>query len=480
MTLGVGGVTYAQDLPPDAPAPTDLGFLPVPLGEVQGRTGQAPLTPDYLPGGAEGFEFTGAYVDEAKKITSLRYASGPREMIITMRPSPVEAGNPWSDPFDRTGETVTPETVTLDAGPFAASRPRWWPAPRRCRRSGRPTVRPRSRWPATSRPRISRRWRPPSADGRSEGHDLEPYAHRVRPTLTVSLPSFGEWADGDWSRLVDLAREADAAGVDRVVVPDHVAIGPGAADYPWGRFPRPLEAPWLEPLTVLTAVATATTRVRLSTGILVAPLRPAVLLAKTVATLDALSGGRVDLGVGTGWLRDEFDAAGIDFARRGKLLTDGMAACRALWEGPHASIDRPTVAFDDLTCSPLPVQERLPVLFSGTLHARNVDRIVELGDGSTPIMGASLDDVAGGVARLRAALEGAGRNPARSWSGCRSRWSGRPTGRSTWRPPWPRCPTCWRRGPPRSAPTSAGPAPTSTDTAAGFARLVEVFARHTR
>ena len=90
----------------------------MPLGEVQARTGQAPLTPDYLPGGAEGFEFTGAYVDEAKGITSLRYASGPREMIITMRPSPVEAGNPWSDPFDRTGETVTPETVTLEAGPF--------------------------------------------------------------------------------------------------------------------------------------------------------------------------------------------------------------------------------------------------------------------------------------------------------------------------------------------------------------------------
>ncbi len=64
----------------------------------------------------------------------------------------------------------------------------------------------------------------------------------MRPTLTVSLPSFGEWAGGDWSRLITLGREADEAGVHRVVVPDHVVIGPGVEDYPWGRFPRPFDA----------------------------------------------------------------------------------------------------------------------------------------------------------------------------------------------------------------------------------------------
>ena len=233
----------------------------------------------------------------------------------------------------------------------------------------------------------------------------------MRPTLSVSLPSFGTWADGDWSRLVALGREADEAGVDRIVVPDHVAIGPGAVDYPWGRFPRPLDAPWLEPLTVLTALAGATERVRLSTGILVVPLRPAIVLAKTVATLDVLSGGRVDLGVGTGWLRDELEGAGLDHDRRGQLLTDGIAACRALWAGPHASVDLPTVSFSDLTCSPTPAQDRLPVLFSGTLHRRNVRRIVELGDGWIPIMGATLEDLRTGVDVLRAAMEGAGRDP---------------------------------------------------------------------
>lgn len=238
------------------------------------------------------------------------------------------------------------------------------------------------------------------------------YSRGVRPTLTVSLPSFGDWADGDWSRLITLGREADAAGVDRVVVPDHVVIGPGVEDYSWGAFPRPFDAPWLEPLTVLTALAAVTDRVRLSTGILVVPMRPAVVLAKTVATLDVLSGGRVDLGVGTGWLRSELESAGRDFSRRGQLLTDGIAACRALWAGPNASVELPTVSFQDLTCSPTPVQDRLPVLFSGTLHPRNVARIVELGDGWIPIMGATREDVRTGATTLRSALADAGRDPA--------------------------------------------------------------------
>lgn len=230
-------------------------------------------------------------------------------------------------------------------------------------------------------------------------------------TLTVTLPSFGSWAGDDWRQLVELGRLADAAGVDRVVLPDHVVIGPDADAYPWGTFPRPHDAPWLEPLTVLTAIAAVTERVRLTTGVLVAPARPAALLAKQVATLDVLSGGRVDLGVGTGWQRAELEAVGVDHDRRGQVLTDAIAACRALWEQSPASVDLPTVRFTEVHCSPRPAQPRLPVLFSGTLHARNVARIVELGDGWIPIMGATTDDVRSGVDRLRAAYEDAGRDP---------------------------------------------------------------------
>ena len=84
-------------------------------------------------------------------------------------------------------------------------------------------------------------------------------------------------------------------------MPDHLAIGPNTDAYPYGKFPLPSSEPWLEPVTTLAAIAGATRRIRLATGVLIAPLRPALLLAKSLATLDVLCGGRVDLGVGLGW-----------------------------------------------------------------------------------------------------------------------------------------------------------------------------------
>jgi probable F420-dependent oxidoreductase len=233
----------------------------------------------------------------------------------------------------------------------------------------------------------------------------------MSPSLTVGLPSFGSPPGGDWRGLVDLARMAEDAGVDRVVVSDHVVLGPNLDAYPWGRFPTRADAPWLEPLTVLTAMAAVTTSIRLSTGILIAPLRPAALLAKTVATIDALSGGRLDLGVGTGWQPEEYAAEGLDFADRGRLLTDTIAACRALWERLPADFDSPSLAFEHVSCSPQP-GHRVPVWFAGGLHRRNLDRILDFGDGWIPHPGASIETMAEGAARLRDALADAGRDPA--------------------------------------------------------------------
>lgn len=221
-------------------------------------------------------------------------------------------------------------------------------------------------------------------------------------TLSLGMPNFGGWF-GSWEALLDLARAADEAGVDRIVVSDHVVLGDHLDAYAWGRFPTGPTGPWLEPLTVLTAIAGTTRRVRLSTGILIAPLRPAALLAKTVATLDTLSGGRVDLGVGVGWQREEYAALGLEFSARGRLLDDTIGACRALWSQLPASYASKTVSFADVFCSPQPVQPRLPVWFSGTLNERNLRRVVTLGDGWIPIMGASLDDIRTGAERLRAA-----------------------------------------------------------------------------
>jgi probable F420-dependent oxidoreductase len=236
------------------------------------------------------------------------------------------------------------------------------------------------------------------------------------PSLTVGLPTFGEIpgaaGPAGWRWLLDLARQAEDAGVDGVVVTDHVVMGRNTHEYSWGRFPQPPDAPWLEPLTVLTAMGAVTQRLRLATSILIAPLRPAALLAKTAATLDVLTGGRLDLGVGTGWQREEFEAEGLDFARRGEMLTDTVAACRALWERSPASFTSGTVAFEEIFCEPRPVQSPLPIWFSGELHRRNVDRIARLGDGWIPIMGATVEDIRAGVATLHEALAAAGRSPA--------------------------------------------------------------------
>jgi probable F420-dependent oxidoreductase len=224
-------------------------------------------------------------------------------------------------------------------------------------------------------------------------------------TLSVGVPNFGGWSGGDWRGLVDVARAMEDAGVDRIVVVDHTVMGRNTDAYAWGRFPVPPEAPWLEPLTVLSAMAAVTTTLRLSTGILIAPLRPAALLAKQVATLDVLSNGRVDLGVGVGWQKEEYDAQGLDFSQRGTLLDDTIAACRALWSDLPARFESKSVSFTDTFCSPQPAQARLPVWFGGSLTERMLARIVALGDGWIPIMGATLDDVRDGAARLAIASD---------------------------------------------------------------------------
>ncbi len=234
------------------------------------------------------------------------------------------------------------------------------------------------------------------------------------PRLIVGLSNFGDSVpDGDWRRLLDVAAAADAAGVDAVAVVDHVALGGDLGGYPYGAFPGGVEAPWLEPLVTLAAFAGRTERVRLMTGILIAPLRRPAVLAKMAATLDQLSGGRLELGVGSGWLAKEYEAAGLDFAERGRLLDDALSACRALWQPGPTSFASSRLRFEDVHCAPRPRQEGgVPIWVGGDLHPPNVARIVDHADGWIPSPPTRTAEVATGAERLRDAFAAAGRDPA--------------------------------------------------------------------
>jgi probable F420-dependent oxidoreductase len=232
--------------------------------------------------------------------------------------------------------------------------------------------------------------------------------------VSVTISGVSRLFGADLAGVVEAARVADAAGVHQIVLPDHLAIGTRTDRYPFApTFPYPPEEPWLEPVATLAAIAAVTETVRLGTGVLVAPLRSALLLAKQVATLDVLSHGRVDLGIGTGWQREEFTEAGAPFVGRTARMDDQVLACRALWERePPVSFTSETVSFTDLWCEPRPVQARLPIWFGGDASLRTARRIAAAGDGWLPV-GVTPDEVLiEGIANLRTACEEVGRDPA--------------------------------------------------------------------
>ena len=134
------------------------------------------------------------------------------------------------------------------------------------------------------------------------------------------------------------------------------------------------------------------------------------MLAKELATLDRLSGGRVELGLGVGWMKEEFDALGVPWERRGARNDEYVAAMRALWAGPHAEFHGEFVDFPPVTCSPRPVQRSIPILVGGDTDAA-IQRAVRLADGYFPGEG-DADRLAALIRRVREAAERAGRDPA--------------------------------------------------------------------
>jgi probable F420-dependent oxidoreductase len=148
-----------------------------------------------------------------------------------------------------------------------------------------------------------------------------------------------------------------------------------------------------------------TSTIRLGTAMLVLPQRHPAVVAKQVATLDVLSGGRVELGVGAGWLKEEFDQLGVTFESRGRRLEAYIAAMRALWETPEATVTNEFVALDRAVCSPRPTQS-LPIHLGGD-SATAARRAGRIGQGYFP----GARDVASCITIMREEAERAGRDP---------------------------------------------------------------------
>ena len=232
------------------------------------------------------------------------------------------------------------------------------------------------------------------------------------PTLTMGLANFAP-APQPWDALLDRARLADETGIDRIIVVDHVVMGENIDAYDGGRFPTGPDGQWLEPMTTMAVIAGMTQHVRLSTGIILAALRRPVVFAKSAATLDVLSGGRLDLGVGVGWQQEEYAAAGLDFAERGRLLNETLELCRRFWTESPVDYRSDGLAFERVWCEPKPLQPGgVPMWVSGRLNRNVLDRLVRYADGWIP-WGEWAGDVVHGIEVIRDAFNAAGRD----WDG---------------------------------------------------------------
>lgn len=243
----------------------------------------------------------------------------------------------------------------------------------------------------------------------------------MHPQLTLRLTTWSKEAPTDaWESLRTTARAADRAGVDRLVMSDHVVMGenldaygePSRGGQAGGRQPTGPDGHWLDPLAVIAHLSALTGRVRFGTNILLAALRRPVVLAGQCSTIDVLSGGRLDLGVGVGWQQEEYEAAGLSYADRGRLLDHTLEVCRTLWTEDVASHDADDLRFDRIHQQPKPIQPGgVPVWVSGTVNARSMRRLARFGAGWIP-WGADAADLPSSIGRMRSAVADHGRDPA--------------------------------------------------------------------
>jgi probable F420-dependent oxidoreductase len=195
----------------------------------------------------------------------------------------------------------------------------------------------------------------------------------------VILPNYGTGSSPDAIRRV--AELAEELGFDSVWATEHIIVGPEAID-PYGRV--------YDPLVTLGWIAGWTERIGLGTSIVLVPLHNPMHLAKEVATLQELSGGRFTLGVGMGWHRDEFEFMGVEFEGRGRRADEAIRLMRALWNGEH-DFEGQYWSFNNATSEPHPSQQ--PQIWVGGSSDRAIRRARELGDAWHPSRGSDADHV---------------------------------------------------------------------------------------
>ncbi|HWP92213.1 MAG TPA: LLM class F420-dependent oxidoreductase [Thermodesulfobacteriota bacterium] len=190
----------------------------------------------------------------------------------------------------------------------------------------------------------------------------------------VSLPNFGKYAERDY--IIEIARTAEDLGFDSLWVSDHIIIphshkGFGEVFY--------------EPLVTLAYIASHTNKIHLGTSVIILPYRNPIVLAKTISTLDVLSGGRVIFGMGAGWLKEEFLALGASYEERGSITDEWIEVLKLLWTEERPVFKGRYHEFSDISFLPRPIQKPHPPIWVGGNSRKAVERAVSCGDGWHPV-----------------------------------------------------------------------------------------------
>lgn len=220
----------------------------------------------------------------------------------------------------------------------------------------------------------------------------------------------------DLRGIVRMAQEAEDAGFDMIMISDHVLLGPSAGELGRMENPRDYAMPgnqdpateWPSSIVMLSAIAAATTRIRIGAIALIAPLRHPLALAKDLATLDLLSEGRLVVQPTVSWHRDEYEALGVPFNKRGRILDEDLEIWSRVWAASPASFSGEFFDFTDVYVDPKPFTPKGPAMWFGgeSLTEPVLRRLVQYGSGYHPLGRPKPED----VAKLRAGLEAAGRS----------------------------------------------------------------------